>query len=110
MLADFFQPFQTQTVTTSVDALGNPVQAFSDGGVFMAGIAPKTQQERAMADQNGLYLHDSLVFPIDVALHQNDRVKCVSTGQMYRLCGEPITTPAPAFIQYAVADIEAVIV
>lgn len=109
-MTDFFEDFQYQTLTETTSALGGKVQTWTDGSTFQAGIGLDTSAEARVAYQNTLKKQYSVLIPDGVTLTQDDRIKRVSTGVVYRItsnAADAHTYPI-AGIQYAKATAEVI--
>lgn len=109
-LSDFFEPFVMQVQDSRPDGLGGIEWWTEDGDTFQAGISTMSSTEAKIAEQNGMKTIYTIVAPESVTLRQDDRVKRVKDGRLYRITSDSadMTTPAPASVRYAQVTAEVV--
>lgn len=110
MLSDFFIDFCRVTDTTAPDGFGGVTHAYTDGASFRAGIYTNTSTEAQIAQQNGLKTIYTIAHPLDVSFQQDDLVKRVSDGQIFRITSQSVdnTTPEIATTRFAWVTAEVV--
>ncbi len=109
-LEDFFEPFVMQVLTEAEDGLGGRVQIWTDGAEFLAGLSTNHSTEARIAYQNGMKTLYTLVTDTGTVLRQDDRMKRVRDGLLYRITSHSadMTTPHVAQRQYAQVSAEVV--
>ena len=109
-LSDFFEDFIMQNWSSKPDGNGGIVWEISDGAPFRAGISTKNSTEAQIAYKNGLKTIYTIVHPKTLSLSQDDRVKRVKDGRLYRSPSNSadMSTPAIAGVQYAQVTAEVV--
>ena len=109
-LTDFFESFKYQTLTQTPATLGGTIDTWADGDTFSAGIGLDTSMEARVAYQSTLKKQYSVLIPDGVTLTQDDRIKRVSTGVVYRITSNSADahTYPIAGIQYAKVTAEVI--
>lgn len=110
MLSDYFEPFVMQDRVSQPDGFGGVAYSYKDGAPFEAGITTSSSVEAQVAVQSGMKTVYTIVHPIALILAQNDIVKRMKDGRVYRITSNSadMTTPATAQVQYAQAKAEVV--
>ena len=108
MLKDFYEPFLRMTATLVDDGMGGKRDGYASGEGFQAGISRNSSTEMKIAERNGAKALYTIVADVDVVLNQNDRVKRVADGVVYRITSGGIQTPAVAETQFVQYDAEVV--
>ena len=111
MLSDFFEDFIMQNWTSEPDGFGGIIWTLSDGASFRAGIATQNSAEAQLAYQAGTKTVYRIAHRKTLVLEQDDRVKRIKDGRIYRITSNSadMTTPAPAQEQFAWASAEMVV-
>ncbi len=109
-LSDFFEPFVMQVQYTAPDDFGGVTWWLDDGDAFQAGISTESSTEAKIAEKNGMKTIYTIVTPETVTLKQDDRVKRVKDGRVYRITSDSadMTTPAPASVRFSQVTAEVV--
>lgn len=110
MLSDYFEDFVMQDKSSQPDGFGGIVWTYSDGAPFRAGISTNSTTEAQIAVQNGMKALYTIVHPVALTLRQDDLVKRVKDGRVYRITSNSadMTTPAIAQVQYSQVTAEVV--
>lgn len=110
MLSDYFEDFVMQDRVSMPDGFGGLAYDYADGAVFQAGITTNNSTEAQIAMQNGMKVIYTIVHSISLTLEQNDRVKRLKDGRVYRITSNSadMATPASAQVQYAQTRAEVV--
>lgn len=110
MLSDYFEDFVVMTKIKVPDDFDGLRDEYVEGASFRAGISTNSSTEAQIAQQNGMKAIYTIVHPITMTLEQNDRVKRVKDGRVYRITSNSadMTTPAVAQVQYSQVTAEVV--
>lgn len=110
-LEDFFEDFIMQNWQSEPDGFGGIVWTLSDGAPFRAGIATMSSTEAQLAYQAGTKTVYRIAHRKTLELEQDDRVKRVKDGRIYRITSNStdMTTPAPAFEAFSWVSAEMVV-
>lgn len=109
-LEDFFEPFMMQDWSSAPDGLGGLTCTLTDGASFLAGISTDSSTEAKIAEKNGMKKIYTIVTPQTVVLEQNDRVKRVRDGKLYRITSDSadMTTPGVSGMKFSQVGAEVV--
>lgn len=109
-LEDYFEDFIMQNWISRPDGFGGVEWDVTDGAPFRAGIATANSTEAQIAYRNGLKTIYTIVHPKVLELEQNDRVKRMKDGRIYRITSNSadMATPAVAFNEFSQATAEVV--
>lgn len=109
-LDDFFEPFIMQDWSSAPDGLGGLTWTLTDGASFLAGISTDSSTEAKIAEKNGMKKIYTIVTPQTVVLEQNDRVKRVRDGKLYRITSDSadMTTPVVSGMKFSQVSAEVV--
>lgn len=94
-LTDFFEDFLCMDYVSVSDGLGGISYEFREGAPFMAAIRALGSDEVEVAYRNGLKTIYRITTGLNVELEQNDVVKRVKDGRMYRVTSNAIDTTTP---------------
>lgn len=110
MLEDYFEPFLFMTKVKVPDDFDVLRDEYVDGASFRAGITTNNSNEAQIARQSGLKTIYTIVHPITMELSQNDRVKRVKDGRVYRITSNSadMTTPSVAQVKFSQVTAEVV--
>ena len=109
-LDDFFEPFIMQDWFSMPDGLGGLTWTLMDGATFRAGISTDSSTEAKIAEKKGMKKIYTIVTPQTVVLEQNDRVKRVMDGKLYRITSDSadMTTPGVSDMKFSQVSAEVV--
>lgn len=110
MLSDFFEDFILQNWSSKPDGFGGVVWELSDGAPFRAGIATNQSNEAQVAYQNGLKTIYTIVHRPTLVLEQDDRVKRVKDGRIYRIITNSTDMTTPAIAQEQFSQVQAEVI
>lgn len=111
MIGDFFERFQLLERSARPDGLGGTVESWRDGPDFLGGVAARPGSEARVGGHQALRVASVLVHEPGVCLRQDQRVRRVSDGAVFRVCGdsEDMKTPGRAEVGFAQVGVEAVV-
>lgn len=109
-LEDFFEQFIMQDWSSAPDGLGGLTWTLTDGAPFRAGISTVSTTEAKISEKNGMKTIYTIVTPETVVLEQNDRVRRVRDGRLYRITSDSadMTTPRVSDMRFAQVSAEVV--
>lgn len=96
MLSDFFIPFNLQSRTPAPDGFGDVIWTYADAVPFMAGISTNSSDEAQIAYRNGLKTIYTIVLRKNLTLRQEDVVKRVTDGKLFRITSNAVDMATPA--------------
>lgn len=94
-LEDFLESFIFMDYVSVPDGLGGLKYEFREGASFSAGIAELSSTEATIAYRNGLKTIFRITTKLGVELEQNDVVKRVKDGRLYRITSNAADTTTP---------------
>lgn len=94
-LEDFFEGFIFVEHDSAPDGLGGEEYELKEGARFRAGIAEISSTEAAIAYRNGLQAVFRITTDLSITLRQNDVVKRVKDGRLYRITSNAADTTTP---------------
>ncbi len=95
MLSDFFVAFNLQSRTPSPDGFGDVIWTYADAVPFMAGISTNSSSEAQIAYKNGLKTIYTIVCRKNLTLRQEDVVKRMSDGKLFRITSNAVDMETP---------------
>lgn len=109
-LEDFFEPFLMQNWTSKSDGFGGVTWETSDGAEFQAGISTVSSAEAKIAEKNGMKTIYTIVTPETMALHQDDQIRRVKDGRVYRVTSDSadMATPKSSSMRFSQVSAEVV--
>ncbi len=109
-LSDFFEPFRMQDWTSAPDGFGSVECKTSDGAEFQAGISTVSSAEAKIAEKNGMKTIYTIVIPETMTLRQDDRIRRVKDGRIYRITSDSadMTTPESSAMRFSQVTAEVV--
>ena len=111
MLTDYFEPFALLERTQAPDGLGGTTAKWRDSLVFEGGVTFVPGAETTVAGLNALLTIPVLAQDYDVTLRQDDLVRRLSDGAVFRVagCSADMVTPACADLRFAQVPVEKVV-
>lgn len=103
MLADFMESFVLLEKSTTPSSISGVVESWEDGNTISAGVYLNNSSEAQIAYRNGEVKQYYVVLPAGITLTQNDRIRRVSDGAVYRITSDSadMTIPSCASQQYS---------
>ena len=111
MLGDYFEPFCRVVKTSTLNGLGGTVETWADGETFQGGVTYVPGAEITVAGHKALRTVPVLLHEPGVDLRQDEHVRRISDGAIFRLVGNSndMRTPACASVQFAQVPVERVV-
>lgn len=108
MLSDFFEPFCRVKRTSTPNGLGGTVETWENGETFRGGVTHVPGAEISVAGHQALRTVPVLVHEVTVELKQDEYVRRLSDGAVYRVAGNSgdMRAPAVASMQFAQVPVE----
>ncbi len=109
-LMDYFEPYVLLEPITSDDGLGGQSLEYADLKIFSAGLMLNTSREISPVEQIGLKSSYTIILETGLILRQNDRIRRVSDGAVFRITTDStdVVTPKISRIQFSQAGVERV--
>ena len=109
-LTDFFDACVLLDKRTASDGFGGVVETWTDGAEIRLGITRVSSTEARIAYQSGTREMFTLVMLPTLTLGQNDRVKRIKDGKVFRVTSDSrnMTTPEAAQMQFRQCDAEVI--
>lgn len=111
MLTDYFEPFALLERAQSPDGLGGTEAVWRESLTFQGGVTFVPGSETAIAGLRALRTIPVLAHEYDVTLRQDDLIRRLSDGAMFRVagCSADMKTPACADLRFAQVPVERVV-
>ena len=108
MLSDFFEPFCRVKRVSTPNGLGGTVDAWQDGESFQGGVTYVPGGEISIAEHRALRTVPVLAHETTVELKQDEYVRRLSDGAVFRVAGnsDDMRTPAQASVAFAQISVE----
>lgn len=108
MLTDYFEPFALLERTQTPDSLGGTTAKWRDSLIFEGGVTFVPGAETTVAGLRALRTVPVLAHDFDVTLRQDDVVRRLSDGAVFRVAGHSadMRTPACADLRFAQVPVE----
>lgn len=110
MITDFFEPFCRVKRTLRDDGLGGTIETWEDGAPFDGGVTHVPGTEITIAGHRALRGQPVLVHETSVGFQQDELVRRLSDGAVFRVAGRSgqMRTPRVAQAQFAQVPVEGV--
>lgn len=105
MLSDFLEPFCRVKRSSAPNGLGSSVETWEDGESFRGGVTHVPGTEISVAGHQALRAVPVLVHEVDAALRQDEYVRRLSDGAVFRVAGNSADMRAPAQASVAFAQV-----
>ena len=111
MLTDFLEPFLRMRRALIPDGMGGSAQRWEDGDPFLGGVTFVPGGEVEVAGLTALRVVPVLVHEPGVTLWQDERVRRLSDGAVFRVagCSDDMRTPGRAGVGFAQVRVEEVV-
>lgn len=108
MLSDFLEPFCRVKRSSAPNGLGGSVETWEDGEIFRGGVTHVSGAEISVAGHQALRAVPVLAHETTVELKQDEYVRRLSDGAVFRVAGNSadMRAPAVASMQFAQVPVE----